>query len=584
MTLENVKSLLGNDWKFISPDERTVELAVQKHNIPYLLAKILISRGIGVDEIPPFLEPKLQNLMPNPSSLQDMDKAAKRIAECVTKQQKVGIIGDYDVDGATSSSLLRLFLEEFGCEVFVHIPEREEGYGPSVVAVDKFISLGVDLVVSVDCGTTAFEVFEYAKEKGVTVIVLDHHEAEIKLPPVYALVNPKRLDDNSSVRYLAAVGVVFLTIVAVNRELKECGFYQFRNAPDLLKWLDLVALGTVCDVVPLVALNRAFVRQGLKVFSLRNNIGLRALVDKAAISEQPSSYHLGYVLGPRINAGGRVGDSSLGSRLLACKDAQQAMFMADKLEEFNFQRKEIEAYVMLNAIEILEGTPQEYPIAFVSGSDWHQGVIGIVAGKLKERYNLPSFVMSIEADEVKGSARSIAGLDLGALIIAAKEKGILTKGGGHIMAAGFSLVAENIAKFRDFAGEYVLKSLGKESLSASIEIDGVIDLAAATTDMAEKLELLEPYGAGNCEPRFMISRAKVAKSEVVGSGHVRCFLNSLNGGNIKAMAFRAADNEVGKALLESRGEVFNLVGTLRRDNWMGRNSLQFIIEDAMRIR
>lgn len=579
------KSLNGNIWKFLSPDDRTVEMAAQKYNIPFLIAKILAGRNIIGDDIPDFLNPKLQNLMPDPYVLKDMQKAAERIAEAVVKQQKIAIIGDYDVDGATSSSVLRLFLESVGINPLIHIPERDEGYGPSTTAVDDFIACGAELLITVDCGTTAFEVLDYATQHNLPTIVLDHHQAEEKLPNVYAVVNPKRLDEDNSypcLKYMAAVGVAFMTVVAVNRNLRNQGFYQNHTEPDLKQWLDLVALGTVCDVVPLLGLNRAFVRQGLTVMAHRRNIGIKALIDKSSINETPTSYHLGYILGPRINAGGRVGDSSLGNKLLCSKDDFEAASLAEKLNGFNTQRKEIEAYVLLQAIEILEGTPQDYPMAFVYGNDWHQGVIGIVAGKLRERYNLPSFVMSIEPDEVKGSARSVPGLDIGALIMKAKEQGILTKGGGHIMAAGFSLEQDKIEEFRKFAGEYIQNIMQNQTLTPVLEIDGSLDISAAGVDFIDKLEALAPYGSGNPEPRLMLTNALVTKSTIVGSGHVRCFLTSLNGGSLKAMAFRCADNEMGKALLNGSGQSFNLVGSLRRDNWQGRNQAQFIIDDAMR--
>ena len=355
-----------------------------------------------------------------------------------------------------------------------------------------------------------------------------------------------------------------------------------RSEPQLMKWLDLVALGTICDVVPLLGLNRAFVRQGLKIMSCRENIGIKALVDKSGISEAPNAFHLGFVLGPRINACGRVGEAALGNRLLCCQDEFKANMLADKLNEFNAQRKEIESYVLLNAIEILEGTPQQYPIAFVWGRDWHQGVIGIVAGKLKERYNVPAFVMSVEDDEVKGSARSVSGVDLGAVIIAAKEQGFITKGGGHTMAAGFSLEEDKIEAFRKFVGEYVLSQLGEEEVAPVLEIDGILDLLGATTELADSLSMLEPYGAGNSEPRLMLRHVRVNKSEIVGSGHVRCFLGSANGGSLKSMSFRIADTEMGKALLNSHGDCFDVVGVLRKDTWQGRNNVQFILEDAMR--
>ena len=584
-SFENKKSLGGNIWKAVPVDERKAELVAQRFALPLAVARIVAARGILPDDVPNFINPKLQNLMPDPFCLKDMEKAAQRIAEAIVQKQKIAIIGDYDVDGATSSSVLRLFLESVGIEPIIHIPERDEGYGPSKQAFDEFAALGTELVITVDCGTTAFEPFEYAKSLNIPVIVLDHHEAEVKLPDVYAVVNPKRLDESNDypyLKYMAAVGVVFCAIVAINRELRKQNFFADNQEPNLMQWLDLVALGTVCDVVPLLGLNRAFVRQGLRIMSLRSNTGLRALIDKSGISEAPNAFHLGYVLGPRINACGRVGEASLGNKLLCCKDDFQAGMLAEKLNEFNAQRKEIEAYVLLSAIEMLEGAPQEYPIAFVAGKDWHQGVVGIVAGKLKERYNVPAFVMSIEEYEVKGSARSIPGVDLGALIMAAKEKGILTKGGGHMMAAGFSLEEGKLEDFRKFAGEYVRQKLGDESITPVMEIDSTMDLLGANTAFAESLEMLEPYGAGNAEPKIVLERVRVTKSGIVGAGHVRCFLTSANGGSLKAMAFKVADTELGKSLLNPQGAIFDVAGMLRRDNWQGRNSVQFIIEDAIR--
>lgn len=584
--LDTDKSLGGNLWRFRPVDERQTELISQRYNLPYLVAQIISSRGIPVDSVLSFIDPKLQTLMPDPYCLKDMKIAAQRLAKAISTSEKIGIIGDYDVDGATSTSVLRKFLEANGIIPSVHIPEREEGYGPSRQAFDEFKAQGINLVVTVDCGTTAFDVFDYAVSENFEVIVLDHHEAEVMLPKVCAVVNPKRLDEQNDydyLKYMAAVGVVFMTIVAINRELRQTGFYQTHTEPKLMDMLDLVALGTVCDVVPLLGLNRAFVRQGLKVMSLRRNIGLKALIDSSGISEAPEAFHLGYVLGPRINACGRVGEAALGNRLLCSHNEQEAALLAAKLNDFNAQRKEIEGYVLLKAIEMLESQPQEYPIAFVAGHDWHQGVIGIVAGKLKERYNLPSFVMSVEADEVKGSARSIPGVDLGALVMAAKEKGLLTKGGGHTMAAGFSLEESKLEDFRRFAGEYVRDRLGDEDITPIIELDGQLDLAGATVSLADKLALLEPYGAGNSEPRLLLRRVRINKPSIVGSGHIRCFLGGDNGGSLKAMAFRIADTELGKTLLNPSGSLFDVVGILRKDNWQGRNSVQFMIEDAKRI-
>lgn len=580
------KSLSGCLWKATPYDERQAELISQRYNLPAIISSIIASRGIKAEGVGNFIEPKLQTLLPNPSVMKDVDKAASKIAEVIINKRKIGIIGDYDVDGATSSSVLRLFLESVGINPVVHIPDREEGYGPSILAFDKFKAQGIDFVITVDCGTSAFDIFNYAKSQNFEVIVLDHHEAEVRLPDVYALVNPKRLDDNNEypyLKYMAAVGVVFVTIVAINRELRNRGFYQNHPEPKLVQWLDLVALGTICDVVPLMGLNRAFVRQGLKIMATRNNIGLKALIDKSGLSEAPTAFHLGYVLGPRINACGRVGDASLGNKLLCSNNTHEAETLADKLNEFNTQRKDIENYVLEEAITMIETNPSDYPLAFVAGKNWHQGVIGIVAGKLKERYNLPSFVMSIEDDEVKGSARSIPQVDLGALIISAKERGIITKGGGHTMAAGFSLNEDRIDDFRQFVGEYIKNKLGDEAIVPILEYDGVIDLMGATPDLASNLELLEPYGAGNNEPKLVIKNVRFKKTGIVGSGHVRCFLSSDNGGSLKAMAFRSADNDLGQAMLNSHNDLYDVLGTLRKDNWLGRNSVQFIIDDAKRV-
>ena len=583
---KNKKSLNGNLWDVSSADERLSQALMQQKNLPYIVANILTVRGVNTENADLFLNPKLQTLLPNPSCLKDMDKAAKRIAEAIIKKEKIGIIGDYDVDGATSSAVMCKFLNFFGLMPNVRIPDREEGYGPCESMFIDFDNNGIKLVITTDCGTSAFEVLDKAAYDGFDIVVLDHHEAEIKLPKVFAVVNPKRLDENNDypyLKYLAAVGVVFMTIVAVNRELKNMGYYTTNKAPDLLSFLDLVALGTVCDVVPLLGLNRAYVKQGLKIISLRQNLGIRALSDIAQIGETLSAYHLGFVLGPRINAGGRVGDPSIGNKLLCTTNEIEAKNLAEKLNNFNIERKEIESYVLLQAIEVLEGTAQEYPMAFVYGSDWHQGVIGIVAGKLKERYNVPAFVMSVEQDEVKGSARSIAGIDLGALIIAAKEKGLLTKGGGHTMAAGFSLNEDKIDEFKKFVGEYIKSKLGEEKITPIISIDGTVSLSGANEKLAEAIELLEPFGASNPEPKIIIENVYFANQSIIGSGHVRCFLTDEFGQKLKSIAFRAADTQVGKEILASRGERFDVAGTLRKDTWQGRTSLQFIIEDIMRV-
>jgi len=578
-------SLSNKKWVYQKADENQIQFLMQRLGFAYPICRMLQVRGIDDRSAENFLDPKIQTLMPNPSCLKDMDKTASFLADVIEKKQKVGIIGDYDVDGATSSALLRHFLEFFGISVKVHIPERDEGYGPSKKAFDEFKDDGIDCVITTDCGTTAFEVLDQAAEDGFKIVILDHHEAESKLPKVFGVVNPKRLDEDDDypdLKYMAAVGVVFLTLVAVNRELTNRGFYQTHEKPNLLNELDMVALGTVCDVVPLQGLNRAYVKQGLKVISNRTNLGLTTLIDNSGIHQRPTVYHLGYVLGPRINAGGRVGDSSFGHKLLCTSSPAEALDLSQKLNQFNADRKDIEAHVLSEALEQLEGKSQEYPMAFVYGNTWHQGVIGIVAGKLKERYNLPAFVMSVEEDEVKGSARSVTGLDLGALIMTAKEKGLLTKGGGHTMAAGFSLNEDQIEAFRTFVGEYIKEKLPAEALMPTIDFEAVVSLSGANMDLAEKIETLAPFGAGNPEPKIVIENVKIFKPLIVGEGHVRCLLSDGHSNMLKAICFKCTDNEIGQALLEGKNERFNVLGTLRVDRFMNNKNLQLTIEDLMR--
>lgn len=579
-------SLGGNIWKLAAVDDGLADRMALAYNLPNFLARLLCVRKVAFNEVNNFINPKVQNLMPDPYVLKDMKKAAERVAQAILNNEKIAIIGDYDVDGATSTSELTRFFRAVGIKPQIHIPSREEGYGPSDLAFNEFKETETKLVITIDCGTTAFDVLNRAAENGFEIIVIDHHEAEAKLPAVFAVINPKRLDEDNQYPYLAymsAVGVGFMFLVALNRVLRNKGFYQNRQTPDLMSLLDLVALGTVCDVVPLLGLNRAYVRQGLKVMAQQHNMGLKSLLKVSGVDSAPSAYHLGFVLGPRINACGRVGDASLGSRLLCTENETEAQMLSEKFNAFNAERKDIENYVLLQAIEQVEGKVQEYPIAFACGDDWHQGVIGIVAGKLKERYNVPAFVMSVEPDEVKGSARSIEGIDLGALIIAAKEKGVITGGGGHIMAAGFSLKTEQIPEFKKFVGEYVEKQLGKEKIIPEIKIDLALSLQGVTEEFADGLAKLEPYGAGNPEPVILLKNVNIGRARLVGSGHVSCFLGSPYGGSLKAIAFRAADNEIGSAMLNGNGELFDVVGQIKTDVWQGRKTIQMIINDIKRV-
>ena len=585
MDIKEDISLGEKVWRLNQVDEGECSRMAETYHLPEYLAQILIARGVKFEEVENFLNPKLQNLMPDPYCLKDMQKAVERVATALRNKEKIAIIGDYDVDGATSTSILKKFFRFFGVEPVIHIPSREEGYGPSDAAFAEFESENARLVITIDCGTTAFEVLNRATENGFDIIVIDHHEAEAKLPNVFALINPKRLDEENPhkhLQYMSAVGVGFLFLVGLNRELRNRGFYQDKTPPDLMNFLDLVALGTVCDVVPLRGLNRAYVKQGLKVLSKLENIGLKNLMAVAGVNSAPTSYTLGFMLGPRINACGRVGNADLENVLLCSDDELEAKKLAEKFNQFNTERKDIENYVLLQAIEQIEKTPEEYPIAFVYGNDWHQGVIGIVAGKLRERYNVPAFVMSVEADEVKGSARSIDGLDLGALIMSAKEKGVITGGGGHLMAAGFSLEQEQIPAFKKFVGEYVKEKLGNEKVVAVLPVDCALSLSAVNYDLCEKINQLEPFGAGNPEPVFMFKNVAIAKPQIIGSGHIKCFLTSATGASVKAICFNSADNQIGQALLNHKGEIFDVAGYIKADNWMSRTSVQVIINDIKR--
>jgi single-stranded-DNA-specific exonuclease len=576
------RSLSGRRWLSRAGDERLALALAQRFALPEVVGRVLAARGIGLDEAESFLSPTLRDLLPDPGHLRDMDKAVARLVKAVTGGESIGVFGDYDVDGATSSAVLANFFRAAGAPVRVYIPDRiAEGYGPNAPALLRLQAEGIGVVVTVDCGTTAFAALEQAAAAGIDVIVVDHHEGEAQLPAALAIVNPNRLDEDSPHGHMAAVGVAFLLAVAVNRGLKAAGWYgATRPAPDLMRWLDLVALGTVCDVVPLKGVNRALVTQGLKVMAKRTSVGLSALSDVAGIKERPDAYHLGYVLGPRVNAGGRVGEAELGSRLLSTDDAVEALEIARRLDDYNKDRQEIEAAVLLEAIEQVESRPDDgLPLLLSFGEGWHPGVIGIVAGRLKERYGRPACVVALEGGDGKGSGRSVAGLDLGAAIIAARQVGLLKAGGGHAMAAGFTVARERLDEFRSFVAGRLQAQLDGE-LVPLLELDGALDAGGVSVALVETLKQLGPYGAGNAEPRFAIVAARIVKADVVGTGHVRCVLAGAGGQRLKGIAFRAADSELGHALLSSQGAAFHFAGSLRVDTWQGNTNVQLVIEDA----
>jgi len=577
-------SLGGKRWVQRPVDDRAALMLSQRLNLSEVVGRVIASRGVTLENAKSYLSPTLRQDLPDPSRLTDMDIAAERITSAIMQGEKIGIFGDYDVDGATSSALLKRFIEAVGGRTNVHIPDRQrEGYGPNGPALLNLKAAGVSVVITVDCGTMAHEPLEVARSAGLDVIVVDHHAAEAKLPSAVAIVNPNRIDDTSGQNHLAAVGVAFLVIVAVNRELRDAGWYTTRPAPDLTQWLDIVALGTVCDVVPLVGVNRAFVSQGLKVMAGRRNPGIRALSDVAHIEETPGTFHLGFILGPRVNAGGRVGASELGSRLLSTDDVADATEMAHRLDGFNTERKAIEDTVLQAAIDQLESgafDDARDAVVIASGEGWHPGVVGIVASRLKERYNRPACVVSLKGETGTGSGRSISGVDLGACVIAARQSGLLLKGGGHQMAAGFSLQSNKLKDLHAFFNDRIGKQVEHAGIVPTLSIDGAISPGGITLQVIEQLDRASPYGSGNPEPKFVIPSARIAHAAIVGSDHLRLDLESTDGRRTRAIAFRCMDRPMGQALLHHSGRPFHLVGKLRVNSWQGRSYPQIQIEDA----
>ncbi len=577
------RSVTGKRWVLRDADDRMGMALSQRLGVPEIVGRVMAARGIGIDEAEAFLNPTLRDALPDPAVLEDMTRAAERLAAAIRDGESIAVFGDYDVDGATSSALLARFLSALGVPARIYIPDRiAEGYGPTSPAMLRLNAEGANLVITVDCGTTAFLPLEAAADAGLDVIVVDHHVAEPTLPRAIAVVNPNRLDDRSGQGTLAAVGVTFLLTVATNRTLRDSGWFESsgRKEPDLLGLLDLVALGTVCDVVPLTGLNRAFVSQGLKVMGKRRNPGLVALSDVARVDSKLTEYHAGFLLGPRVNAGGRVGEAGLGARLLMTKDSGEALELAQKLDGWNAERREIEAHVLDEAIAQVEGADLSAAMIVAAGEGWHPGVIGIVAGRLKERFNRPAFVIGFEGSEGKGSGRSVEGVDLGSAVIAARQAGLLINGGGHKMAAGLTVARDKLGALRDFLEERVAAEVARNAVIPTLRLDGEMALSGVHPDFVAALERLAPFGSGNSEPRFALTNVRVAKAEVVGAGHVRCFLADNTGGRLKAIAFRAVGEPLGDALLDKSGLGLCLAGKLRPDNWQGREDVQLIIDDA----
>ena len=580
------QSLSGRRWCARSHDDRATFALADRLGISELLARVLVARGVNLETADRALDPTLRALLPDPSTITDMDKAAERLADAIERREQIAVFGDYDVDGATSTALLTRFLRSLGADPLRYIPDRiAEGYGPNEAAMDQLAGQGAKLVVTVDCGTLAYKPLERAAALGMDLIVSDHHLAEPHLPIAHAVVNPNRLDDTSGLGMLAAVGVTFMLVIATNRALRERGYFDGEAEPNPLDWLDLVALGTVADVVPLEGLNRAFVTQGLKIAGRRANAGLTSLFDIARVDEPPSPYHMGYVIGPRVNAGGRVGEAGLGTELLICDDPLAARPMAEALDRHNSERRAIEAAVLeaaqAQAHNAYTGNREHAPLIAVADKGWHPGVIGIVASRIKDRFRRPSLVLSIGEDGLaKGSGRSVLGVDLGRAVTAALEAGLLVNGGGHKMAAGLTVEAAKIDALQDFLEERLAGPVREAMASHELGVDGVVAVSGATLQLIEDVHRAGPFGAGNPEPRFAIAEAHVVQSKPVGDGsHVHAVLSDKAGGRLTAIGFGLTDTPLGQHLL-ARQAPLHLAGHIRANHFNGRVSAQLIIEDG----
>jgi single-stranded-DNA-specific exonuclease len=572
----------------IDDSSRAVALAmVQQHGLPDVVARILAGRDVPLEALPGFLDPRLRDLMPDPFVLTAMEPAALKIVGAIERDEIIAIFGDYDVDGATSAALLAGFLDKSGARRLIHIPDRlTEGYGPNVEAVATLVAAGAQLLVTVDCGTTGHEPILEAARLGVPTVVLDHHQAPEELPEAYAIVNPNRLDDLSGLGHLCAAGVVFMTLVAVNRILRARGFWEKRGGePDLMAMLDLVALGTVADVVPLVGLNRAFVRQGIAVMRRRDRLGLRALADSARLDGPIAPYHLGFLFGPRINAGGRIGDAALGARLLLTGDENEAAKIATELERLNRERQEIEVRMVEEAeAEALLSVGLDENAAgiiVVASSNWHPGIVGLVASRLKDRFQRPVFALALDQNGfATGSGRSVQGIDLGRAVREAVEQKVLIKGGGHAMAAGLTIIADKIPELRAFFETRLGADASRLRAEQSLVIDAAIMAGGATLSLLTEIDRAGPYGSGHPEPLFAFGAHRVVDAMEVGTNHVRAKLKAGDGKTLEAIAFRAANQPIGIALMKNRGGVLHLAGSLAINRYRGGETVQLRIMDV----
>ncbi len=580
------QSVLGRAWR------DRLDLEAQGHaqaisqqlGHPDLLARVLAGRGVQAQDCAAFLDPTIRALMPDPDVLVGMETLVARLVEAIQRGDTVAIFGDYDVDGACSSALLATFLQACGCPFIIHIPDRLfEGYGPNVDAIRGLAAAGARLLVTVDCGTTSFEPIAEAQKLGLDTLVIDHHQAPEVLPPAHAIVNPNRLDDLSGLGHLCAAGVVYMVIVALNRALRQRGFWTpERPAPDLLAELDLVALATIADVVALKGLNRAFVAKGLAVMRARGRPGLRALFDVARADGPPRPYHLGFLIGPRINAGGRIGDAALGAKLLMMRDETEAARIATELDRLNSERQAIEVTTLAEAEAeaiFALGLEEQGACVVTAGEGWHPGIVGLVAARLKEKFRRPAFAIAMNGKLGTGSARSIPGVDLGRIVRAAVDDGLLVKGGGHAMAAGLTIDRDRLVDFRAYLEERLGEIVARARASDSLSVDAAVTAGGATPDLIRMLEQAGPFGQGNPEPVFVLPAHRLTRATPVGKGHIKVRAVAGDGAGIEAIAFRAAESPLGQALQKNVGSAVHLAGTLSLDRWGGSERVQMRIVD-----
>jgi single-stranded-DNA-specific exonuclease len=558
--------------------ERAALAIAQQLGVPEMVARVVAGRGISIDEAPDFLNPTIKSTLPDPSHLLDMDKAVERLIKAIGRRETIAVFGDYDVDGATSTALLSRYFAALGVRILTYIPDRmKEGYGPNLAAFELLKAQESSIIITVDCGTVSYDPIAYAAQHGIDVIVIDHHVAQAELPAAHAIVNPNRIDQDSPCGHLAAVGVVFLLLVALNRALRAQG----REAlPDLLQWLDIVALGTVCDVVALTGLNRAYVAQGLKVMRQRRNPGISALLDVARLDEPASVYHAGFIIGPRINAGGRVGESALGEQILSLNNPEECSAIAVRLDQYNSERQAIEASVLEAAMAQAEVQTNQ-PCIIVAANGWHEGVIGIVAGRIKERFDRPAVVIRIHEGIGKASARSIPGADIGAAVIAARQQGLLLAGGGHAMAAGFSLDMAHYDALTNFLCDRLTSGVARYTERRAKLYDGMVSAGGLTLGLLDQLEEAGPFGMGNPGPKIMVPEARIIQCMRMKDKHYRVIFGDKNGNaRVTGVTFNGVDTPLGNLLETSVNKRLHLLGCLRRNSWQGHISVQFMIEDV----